>query len=204
MTSQYCWWRHNTAGCGYHDNDNAGQASELHKAFQKGQLLFTGVSHPAPLIKSLCLSGSTLLSYYVIYFEKFRKMMQLTEKETLNINRIKQNGSCWLTQQQLSFLLRCERTPTQTGCSPDRERLLSGRDLRWMGNPLLPCQFVASMVQTQLLEVGLPMEIKWESSSFRSRFVISEIENFNFIMLPFITPHRYNFIINKHISTTNF
>ncbi len=66
MMSQYCCWCQNTAGCGYHDNDNAGQARALHNAFQKGQLLFTGVSHPAPLIKSLCLSGSTLLSYYKI------------------------------------------------------------------------------------------------------------------------------------------
>ncbi len=49
------------AGCGYHDNDNAGA---LHKAFLKGQLLFTGVSPPPPVFKSRF--ASVVAPYYHI------------------------------------------------------------------------------------------------------------------------------------------
>ncbi len=96
VISQYCSRCHNsaggaTAGCGYNDNDNAGQHSRaniysmlhvhsllifenskrhvtlymprqgtpplgpLHKAFKKGQVLFTGVSPPPLYYKATLL-----------------------------------------------------------------------------------------------------------------------------------------------------
>ncbi len=77
VTSQYCSWRRNTAGDAtiLMDVDTMTMTMQdrqghARKHFRKDNC-YLQVYHPPPFIKSLCLSGSTLLSYYLLLNNKY-------------------------------------------------------------------------------------------------------------------------------------